>query len=107
MKNFAQFMKQAQQMQQKIADAQAAVEKIVVNGEAGAGMVRVTVDGKSQLKSVTIDPSLIKDGDAEIIEDLVLAAYNDAHKKAEELSAAEMQKASAGLGLPGGMNFPF
>lgn len=107
MKNFAQFMKQAQQMQQKIADAQATVEKMIINGEAGAGMVQVSVDGRSHLKSIKIDQSLMKDGDTEILEDLILAAYNDAHKKAEEQSASEMQKASAGLSLPGGMNFPF
>lgn len=106
MKNFAQFMKQAQQMQQKIADAQTAVEKIIVEGESGAGLVKVSVNGRAQMKSLKINPSLLKD-EVEIVEDLILAAYNDARVKAETKAEEEMKKASSGMNLPAGMNLPF
>lgn len=105
MKNFAQFMKQAQQIQQRMNDAQAAIEKLIVEGESGAGMVKITVDGKGNMKSLKIDPSLVNADEVEILEDLILAAYNDARTKADQKAAAEMEK--AGTGLPMGMNLPF
>lgn len=107
MKNFAQFMKQAQTIQKQISDAQAAIEKLIVEGESGAGLVQISVDGKGHVKSIRIDPSLAKADEVEVLEDLIVAAYNDAKSKADQKASAEMEKAGAGMGLPAGLNFPF
>jgi len=107
MKNLANMMKQAQEMQGKMQDMQAKLEMMVVEGQSGGGMVKVSLSGKSDLKRVTIDPSLMTADDREVLEDLLLAAHADAKQKVEAAMAQEMQAATAGLNLPAGMKLPF
>ncbi|MFO1058297.1 MAG: YbaB/EbfC family nucleoid-associated protein [Dongiaceae bacterium] len=107
MKNIGQMMKQAQQMQAKMAEMQAALEQVEVTGSAGGGMVQVTLSGKNAAKAVKIDPSLIVPGEGEVLEDLVLAAFNDARGKLEAHIAGEMSKLTGGLQLPPGLKLPF
>jgi DNA-binding YbaB/EbfC family protein len=109
MKNLGNMLKQAQQMQTRMAEMQAKLEATVVDGQAGGGMVKIALSGKGDLKRVTIDPSLMDD--REVLEDLLVAAHADAKQKVEAQMADEMQKATAGLnlpgGLPGGLKLPF
>ncbi|PZW48325.1 hypothetical protein C8P66_10573 [Humitalea rosea] len=107
MKNLANMMKQAQEMQGKMAEMQARLELMVVEGQSGGGMVKVALSGKSDLRRVTIDPSLMTADDREVLEDLLLAAHADAKQKVEAAMAQEMQAATAGLNLPAGMKLPF
>ena len=107
MKNLAGMLKQAQQMQQKMADMQAALESAEVDGTAGGGMVTVTLSGKGEMKRIRIDPSIANPDDVEMLEDLVLAAHKDAKAKAEAFAAEEMKKVTGGLELPPGMSLPF
>ena len=100
-------MKQAQQMQENMKKAQEEIAAMEVEGESGAGLVRVVITGRHEARRVTIDPSLLAD-DKDMLEDLVAAAFNAAVRKAEETSAEKMGKITAGMpGLPGGMKFPF
>ena len=105
--NIAEIMKQAGQMQAKMADMQAALEKVFVTGQAGGGLVRVTVSGKFTVKAVEIDPSLLKPDEKEILEDLMITALGDAKLKAEAIAAEQMKAITAGLPLPPGMKLPF
>ena len=109
MKNLGNMLKQAQQMQTRMAEMQAKLEATVVDGQAGGGMVKVSLSGKGDLKRVSIDPSLMDD--REVLEDLLVAAHADAKQKVEAVMAEEMQKATGGLnlpgGLPGGLKLPF
>lgn len=109
MKNLGNMLKQAQQMQTRMAEMQAKLEATVVDGQAGGGMVKISLSGKGDLKRVSIDPSLMDD--REVLEDLLVAAHADAKQKVEAQMADEMQKATAGLnlpgGLPGGLKLPF
>lgn len=107
MKNIAGLMKQAQQMQEKMQELQARLEAMEIEGESGAGLVRVTLNGKSELRRIKIDPKLVDPSETEMLEDLILAAHRDAKTKIEAASAAEMQKISGGLQLPPGMKLPF
>jgi DNA-binding YbaB/EbfC family protein len=107
MKNLAGLMKQAQQMQSKMQEMQAKLEAMEITGESGAGLVRVTLNGKSDLKSITIDPKIVDPADTEMLTDLILAAHRDAKAKIEAASADEMQKVAGGLQLPPGMKLPF
>ncbi len=107
MKNIAGLMKQASQMQKKMEDMQAALEAMTVEGVAGAGMVVVTMSGKSELRSVKIDPKLADPAEMEMLQDLVVAAHADAKRKIETMAADEMQKVTGGLNLPAGMKLPF
>lgn len=107
MKNIAGLMKQAAQMQQKMAEMQATLEASLHQGEAGAGLVRVTLSGKGELKSITIDPKLADPAEMEMLQDLILAAHTDAKHKAEAAAAEEMQRATGGLNLPAGLKLPF
>ncbi len=107
MKNLGQLMKQAQQMQQKMADMQAQLETIEVTGIAGGGLVQVTLNGKSDLKKIKIDKSVLDHEEAEVVEDLITAAFNDAKQKVAAHAEAEMHKLTGGLNLPGGMKLPF
>ncbi|MCO6416481.1 YbaB/EbfC family nucleoid-associated protein [Siccirubricoccus sp. KC 17139] len=107
MKNLGNMLKQAQQMQTRMQEMQAKLEAAVVEGVAGAGMVKVTLSGKGDLKRVAIDPSLMTADDREVLEDLLVAAHADAKQKVEASMAEEMQKATAGLNLPAGMKLPF
>ncbi len=107
MKNLAGLMKQASQMQAKMAEMQAKLDAMEVDGEAGAGMVRVTLSGKAELKRIKIEPRLLDPAEAEMLEDLIVAAHAEAKKKVEAVMNEEMSKATGGLELPGGMKLPF
>lgn len=99
-------MKQAQQMQENLKKVQDEIAKAVVTGESGAGLVKVTMTGKHDIRKVQIDKSLIGD-DIEMLEDLIAAAVNDANRRVEKLSAEKMSAFSSGLNLPAGMSLPF
>jgi DNA-binding YbaB/EbfC family protein len=103
----AKLMQQAKQMQEKMVEAQERVASIEADGEAGAGMVRATVSGKGELRKLAIDPQLMTPEDRETLEDLVVAAVNAAHARAQEAAQAEMAKLTEGLPLPPGMKLPF
>jgi DNA-binding YbaB/EbfC family protein len=110
MKNLGNMLKQAQQMQQRMQEMQARLETLEVEGQSGAGMVKVTLSGKGDLRRVAIDPSLMSADEREVLEDLLVAAHADAKQKVEAAMAEEMQKATAGLNLPnmpGGLKLPF
>jgi DNA-binding YbaB/EbfC family protein len=107
MKNINQLMKQAQEMQAKMAEMQEKMGQTVIDGTSGGGLVTVTVSGKGEMKALKIDPSLVNGEEIEVLEDLIVAAYNDARIKAETLSQEEMSKLTGGLNLPGGMKLPF
>ncbi len=101
--NIMQMMKQAQQLQSKMETMQAELEAIEVDGQSGGGLVKVTLSGKMSMKSVRIDPSLLKADEGEILEDLILAAHQDAKVKAERILQEKMQEATGGLPLPPGL----
>ena len=107
MKNLTQMMKQAQQMQEKMAEMQAALEQMTITGAAGGGMVQVTLTGKGAMTQVKIDPALAVPGEIEVLEDLIVAAANDARAKVDSTVAAEMAKLTGGLQLPPGLKLPF
>lgn len=107
MKNLGNLMKQAQQMQSKMAEMQAKLGEMEVTGASGGGMLKVTLNGKFELKGIKIDPSLVTPDDVEVLEDLIVAAFNDAKGKAEAAMQEEMQKVTGGLNLPAGMKLPF
>ncbi len=104
MKNITQLMKQAQEMQTKMAEMQ---ERLEVTGLSGGGMVSVTMDGKQMVKSMKIDPALVDPAEVEVLEDLIVAACNDARGKMETEMQKEMQSLTGGLSLPPGMKLPF
>ena len=103
--NIAQMMQQAQRMQDNLKRVQDELAVLEVTGSAGGGMVSVTLTGKMEVRRVHIDPSVL--GDAEMLEDLVTAALNDAVGKANEESSKRMSAATAGMPLPPGMKLPF
>jgi DNA-binding YbaB/EbfC family protein len=107
MKNLGQMMKTAQAMQEKMADMQAGLETIEITGSSGAGMVQVTLTGKGIMKAVKIDPSLAAPDDIEVLEDLLVAAHNDAKAKVEAHVQEKMSELTGGLQLPPGMSLPF
>jgi len=102
----AGLMKQAQAMQDNLKKAQDELAHIEVEGQSGAGLVKVLMTCKNEVRRVTIDPSLLAD-DKDMLEDLVAAAFNDAVRRAEATSAEKMGKLTAGMPLPPGMKFPF
>lgn len=99
-------MKQAQMMQENLQKAQAQLAEMEVEGLAGAGMVKVVMNGKHDVKRVTIDPSLMSD-DKEMLEDLIAAAVNDAVRRIDTTTQEKMSALTAGMPLPPGMKFPF
>ncbi|MBL0406406.1 YbaB/EbfC family nucleoid-associated protein [Microvirga aerilata] len=103
MKDIMGLMKQAQAMQQKLQDAQAELENLEVDGTAGGGVVTVKVTGKGSLKSINIDSSLMNPDEKEILEDLIVAAMNDARAKAERVTQERMESLTKGLPLPPGL----
>jgi DNA-binding YbaB/EbfC family protein len=107
MKNLGQLMKQAQAMQQKMAEMQAELESVEMTGIAGGGMVQLTLNGKGDLKRLKIDKSVVDPAEIEVLEDLIVAAFNDARGKVNAHAESEMQKLTGGLALPGGMKLPF
>ena len=107
MKNqLAGLMKQAQAMQDNLKKAQDELATIEVEGQSGAGLVKVTMTCKHDVKRVVIDPSLLGE-DKDMLEDLVAAAFNDGIRKAEQVSQEKMGKLTAGMPLPPGMKLPF
>ncbi|MGF1560752.1 MAG: YbaB/EbfC family nucleoid-associated protein [Geminicoccaceae bacterium] len=107
MKNIGNMLKQAQQMQKQMAELQEKLAQDEHTGSAGAGMVEVTLNGKNEMKKLKIDSSLADPEEIEMLEDLVVAAYNDARTKVETAMSEEMGKLTGGLQLPPGMKLPF
>ncbi len=107
MKNLGALMKQAQQMQSKMAEMQEKLGSLEVQGRAGGGMVEVTTTAKGDLRRVKIDPSLLVPADVEVLEDLIIAAMADAKSKADAAAADQMREMTGGLSLPPGMKLPF
>lgn len=103
MKDIMGLMKQAQAMQQKLQDAQAELDNLEVEGTAGGGVVAVKVTGKGSLKAISIDPSLMNVNEKEILEDLIVAAMNDARGKADRAAQERMESLTKGLPLPPGL----
>ena len=102
----AGLMKQAQQMQENMKKAQEQLASIEVEGQSGAGLVKVTMTCRNDVKRISIDPSLMGD-DKEMLEDLVVAAMNDALRRAEQTAGEKMGAMTAGMGLPPGFKLPF
>lgn len=107
MKDIMGLMKKAGEMQAKMQEMQEEAAKAEVTGTAGGGLVTVTMSGKGEMRGLSIDPSLFKEDDVEILEDLIMAAHNDAKGKSESLMQEKMQDLTAGLPLPPGMKLPF
>ena len=100
-------VKQARELQEKMASLQEEVAAMEIEGASGGGLVSVVMSGKSELKKVHIDPSLLKPEESEILEDLIVTAVNDARQKAEARLADKMRDLTGGLSLPPGMKLPF
>jgi DNA-binding YbaB/EbfC family protein len=107
MKDLMGLMSKAKEMQSKMAEMQAEIETITADGTAGGGMVTVTLSGKGLMTGVKIDPSMFAEDDVEILEDLIIAAHNDAKAKIEERVAEKSKELTDGLPLPPGMKMPF
>ena len=107
MKDIMGMMKAASEMKSKMEAMQAELGDLVVEGQAGAGMVVVSLNGKGEMRGVKIDPSLFRDDDVEVLEDLIVAAHNDAKSKAESEMQRKMAEVTSGLPLPPGMKLPF
>jgi nucleoid-associated protein EbfC len=107
MKNLGQMLKQAQEMQARMAELQAKLAEVEMTGASGGGLVQVTLNGKGEMKKVKIDKSLMVADETEVLEDLILAAANDAKARVEAFVAGEMSKLTGGLQLPPGMKLPF
>ena len=102
-----QMMKQAQQMQKKFQEAQAKAEEIEVDGTSGGGMVKATVSGKGKVKNISLDSKLVDPEETEMLEDLVVAAINDALDKKDEQTEKMMADVTGGIQMPPGMKMPF
>lgn len=105
--NIQKMMKQAQEMQQKIADMQAKLEEEETESESGGGLVVIRLNGKGIMKKLHIDAKLIDPNEKEMLEDLIIAAFNDAKTKVEANFTEQMAKIAGGMGLPPGMKLPF
>jgi len=100
-------MKQAKQLQEKMQAMQDEVAAMEIEGSAGGGMVKVTMNGKGEMKALHIDPSLMKPEEAEIVEDLIVTACNDARARADATLQDKMREMTGGMGLPAGLKLPF
>jgi len=107
MKNLGNLMKQAKEMQSKMAEMQQSLEGHEETGQSGAGLVQVTLNGKGEMKRLNVDSSLVDPDDKEVMEDLIVAAHADAKSKVEAFSAEKMKDMTGGLELPPGMQMPF
>lgn len=107
MKDIMGMMKAASEMKGKMEAMQAELAELVVEGRSAAGMVSVQLSGKGEMRGLKIDPSLVKADEVEVLEDLIIAAYNDAKAKSEAEMQRKMAEVTAGLPLPPGMKFPF
>ena len=106
MMNIQGLMKQAQMVQKRMRETQERLATEEREGTSGGGLVKVVLNGRSEMKSVKIDSSLLKDGDVEVLEDLIAVAYNEAHNKIEEMQEEGMKEASGGINF-GGLKIPF
>lgn len=107
MKNLTEMLKKAQEMQSKMGDMQSGLADMTVEGEAGAGMVKVTLNGTGEMKNVSIDDSLFSTEDREVLEDLIVAAHNQAKAKVADAAAEQMKDLAGGMGLPADFKMPF
>lgn len=107
MKDLMGLMSKAKEMQAKMAQMQEDIAALTADGTAGAGMVSVTLDGKGKLTALEIDPSMFREDDVEILEDLIMAAHADAKSRIEAVIAEKTQELTAGMPLPPGMKLPF
>ena len=105
--DFLKMMKQAKQMQEKMGSLQEAFANIETEGTSGGGLVKITIAGKGEIRSLKIDPSLFKEDDVDVLEDLIIAAHADAKAKSEAEMQRKMSEVTAGLPIPPGMKFPF
>lgn len=103
MKDLMSVMKQAQELQSKVAEMQSELENLQVEGVSGGGLVRIALNGKGAMARISIDPSLMKQDEVEILEDLIVAAHNDAKQKAEQAMADKLKSLTGGLPLPPGL----
>jgi hypothetical protein len=99
-------MRQVQQMQEKMAEMQKQLEELTVEGSAGGGVVKVVANGKNEIIKITIDPEVVNKDDVEMLQDLVLAAVNQAREKSQAIQAEQMSSITGGLNIPG-LNLPF
>ena len=107
MVDFMGMMKKAEELQRKMAEMQDEAGRATVEGRSGGGLVTVTLSGKGEMKGLTIDPSLFKEDDVAVLEDLIVTAHNDAKGKAEQMMQQKMAAMTEGLPLPPGMKLPF
>ncbi|MBF0415183.1 MAG: YbaB/EbfC family nucleoid-associated protein [Magnetococcales bacterium] len=107
MKNLGNILKQAQKMQGEMAKIQEKLAETTVVGQAGGGMVEITMDGKQEVRRVRIDPEVVNKDDVELLEDIIAAAFNDAQKKVQAMTQEGLSKLAGGLNLPPGFNMPF
>jgi DNA-binding YbaB/EbfC family protein len=107
LKNIGQMMRQAKDIQSRVEEAQGRIATIEATGTSGGGLVEVTVTGKGEMRSLKIDPSLVKDEEREMLSDLIIAAHNDARAKVQARVQDEIGKATGGLNLPPGFGLPF
>lgn len=105
--DIGKMMKQAQELQSRMAEAQDEIVRLEATGTSGGGLVSVTVTGKGELKALRVDPSLMKPEEAEIVEDLIVAAFSDAKNRVDALVADRMQAVTGNLPLPPGFKLPF
>jgi DNA-binding YbaB/EbfC family protein len=107
MKDLLNMMKQASALQQRMKQTQSELEALEIDGSAGGGLVAVRLSAKGELRSIVIDPTLAKPEEIEVLEDLIVAAHNDAQHKAERLMQEKMKDLTGGMSLPLGMKLPF
>jgi DNA-binding YbaB/EbfC family protein len=106
-KNFHHLLKQAQDLQTKMEDVKNKMKETIYQGSAGGDMVQISIDGNGRTHNIKIDPSIVRVEEKEMLEDLIIAAYNDAHEKMTKDTSEQMNQATGGLALPGGLKFPF
>lgn len=107
MNNMSQIMKQAKAMQEKMAEMQKKIEETEIEGSSGGGAVKIVMNGKHEVKNLFIDPSIVNSDEKEVLEDLIIAALNDANKKIAENTNDQLGSISGGMGLPPGLKLPF
>jgi DNA-binding YbaB/EbfC family protein len=107
MRDLMGMMGKVKEMQEKMGQLQEEIADSIVEGSSGGGLVKVTLNGKGVMQGLTIDPSLLKEDEVEVLEDLLVAAHNDAKGKAEAISAEKTAELTAGLPLPPGLKLPF
>ena len=107
MKNLGNILKQAQNIQSRMGELQEELRDMEIEGQSGAGMVKAVLNGKGEMRSLSLDPAIVDKDDVGVLEDLIVAAVNDARTKADAISQEKMGELTAGLPLPPGMKLPF